>query len=90
MNRDKFLDLAGELKRLLNTKVTVIPIIIGALGTISQRIHKRTGGRRNKSISRDHPNHSIKIVQNTKKNPEDMRRLAVTQSPRKNQQLTLV
>ena len=34
--RDKYLDLAGELKRLWNMKVTVKPIIIGALGTINK------------------------------------------------------
>ena len=32
--RDKYLDLARELKKLWNMKVTVIPIVIGALGTI--------------------------------------------------------
>ena len=30
----KYLDLARELKKWWNMKVTVIPIIIGALGTI--------------------------------------------------------
>ena len=29
--RDKYLDLAGELKKLWNMKVTIIPIVIGAL-----------------------------------------------------------
>ena len=32
--RNKYCDLARELKKLLNMKVMVIPIIIGALGTI--------------------------------------------------------
>ena len=32
--RDKYLDLARELKKLWNMKVTVIPIVIGALGTL--------------------------------------------------------
>ena len=32
--RDKYLDLARELKKLWNMKVTVIQIAIGALGTI--------------------------------------------------------
>ena len=31
--KDKFLDLARELKKLWNMKATVIPIVIGALGT---------------------------------------------------------
>ena len=34
--RDKYLDLARELKRLWNMKVTIIPIVIGTLGTITK------------------------------------------------------
>ena len=34
--RDKFLDLAWELKKLWNMKVTVISIEVGALGTITK------------------------------------------------------
>ena len=30
--KDKYLDLDGELKKLWNMKVTVIPIVIGTLG----------------------------------------------------------
>ncbi len=30
----KYLDLAGELKKLWNMKITIEPIVIGALGTI--------------------------------------------------------
>ena len=33
---DTYLDLARELKKLRNMKVTIIPIIIGALGTITK------------------------------------------------------
>ncbi len=32
--KDKYLDLAKEMKKLLNIKVTIIPIIIGAFDTI--------------------------------------------------------
>ena len=32
--RYKYLDLSKELKKLWNIKMTVIPIVIGALGTI--------------------------------------------------------
>ena len=35
-NRDKYLDLARELKKLWNMKVTVIPIVISALGTVTK------------------------------------------------------
>ena len=32
--KDKYLDLAWELNKLWNMKVTVIPIVIGSLGTV--------------------------------------------------------
>ena len=35
---DKYLDLARELKKLWNMKVTVIPIVIGTLSTITKRL----------------------------------------------------
>ena len=38
--RNKYIDLATELKRLRNMKVTVIPVIIGALGTIPKCLVK--------------------------------------------------
>ena len=31
--RDKYLDLPRELKKLWNMKVTVVPVVIGALGS---------------------------------------------------------
>ena len=34
--RDKYLDLARELKKLWNMKVTIIPIVIGAFGTVTK------------------------------------------------------
>ena len=34
--KDKFLDLARELKKLWNMKVTIIPIVIGTLGTVTK------------------------------------------------------
>ena len=33
--KDKYLDLARELKKLWNMKVTIVPIVIGASGTIT-------------------------------------------------------
>ena len=38
--RDKYLDLARELKKIWNMKVTLIPIVIGALSTIDKRLVK--------------------------------------------------
>ena len=34
--RDKYLDLARELKKLWNMQVTIIPIVIGAFGTVTK------------------------------------------------------
>ena len=36
--KDKYLDLARELKQMWNMKVTVIPILIGALGTVTKEL----------------------------------------------------
>ena len=38
--KDKYLDLARELKKLWNMKVTIVPIVIGALGTITKGLLK--------------------------------------------------
>ena len=38
--KDKYLDLARELKKLWNIKVTIVPIVIGALGTITKGLLK--------------------------------------------------
>ena len=36
--------LCEGTEKLWNMKITVIPIVIGALGTLTNRISKRTGG----------------------------------------------
>ena len=63
---DKFEDLARELKRLRNMRVTMIPIItIGITVTLmftrysQQRIGKGTGGFGNKRTSGDNLKYSI-------------------------------
>ena len=43
--RNKYLDLARELKKLRNMKVTLIPIVTDALGTVTNY----TGLQRNRS-----------------------------------------
>ena len=48
--KDKYLDLARELKKLWNMKVTIVPVVIGALGTITKGLLKglevlEVGGR---------------------------------------------
>ena len=85
--KDKYLDLARELKKLWNMKVMGIPIVVCA----PQRICKETGRLGNKRINGDHPDNSIsKISQNTEKSPGDTRKLAFAQTPVRNHQLTLV
>ena len=34
--RDKYLDPARKLKKMRNLKVTIIPIVVGALGTVTK------------------------------------------------------
>ncbi len=56
-----------------------------------KKVDTRTGGLGNKRTSGDHPNYGIiKISQNTKNSPGDLRRLAVTQTPVKDHQLMLM
>ena len=38
--KDKYLDLARELKKLWNMKVTIVPIVIGTLGTVTKGLLK--------------------------------------------------
>ena len=62
-------------------KVTVIPIVFGALDTVTKGLIKRLKDLevRGDQISEDHSNDSIiKIGQNTKKSSRGLRTLAVT------------
>ena len=73
--RDKYLDLARELEKLLSMKVPVMLIVIDALGKVTKRFVE---GLEEPEIitGRDHPNDStIKIGQNTEKSPGDLRSL---------------
>ena len=85
------LNLARKLKKLWNMKVTIVPIVIGAFGTIIKGLLKgledlEFGGR-----GRDYRNDSItENGQNTEKSPGDLKRLAVTQTPVKNHLLILM
>ena len=38
--KDKYLDLASELKKQWNMKVMIVPIVIGALGTVTKGLLK--------------------------------------------------
>ena len=88
--KDKYLDLARELKKLWNMKVTIVPIVIGALGTITKGLLKglddlEVGGRV-ETIQMT----ALLSSQNPETSPGDLRRLAVIQTPVKNHQLTLM
>ena len=86
---DKYLDLARELRKLWNMSVTMVPIVIGALG--SQRLGKGAWRVGNQRMNQDSLNYSIvEIDQNTEKSPGDLRRLTVTQTSAKGYQLTLM
>ena len=71
-------------------KVTIIPIVIGAFSTVTKRLSKGLEdldvGDRGETIQTT----ALLNRQNTEKSPGDLRRLAVTQSPVKNDQLTLM
>ncbi len=48
--KDMYIDLARELKKLCNMRVTIVPIVIGSLGTITKGLLKgledlEVGGR---------------------------------------------
>ena len=77
--RDKYLDLARELKKIWNMKVTIITIVVGAFGTVTKGLLK---GLEDLEVSvrvETHPNNSIiENGQNTEKSPGDLRKLAVT------------
>ena len=88
---DKYIGLARELNKLRNMKVTIIPTVIGAFGAVNKGLLKDSGRFGSWRSSGDHPNNSItENCQNTEKSPGDLRRLAVTQSPVKDHQLTLM
>ena len=61
-------------------KVTVIPIVIGVLGTVTKGLVLGL---------EDYPtNKIVKIGQNTKESPGDLRRLAIIQTSVRSYQLT--
>ena len=89
--KDKYLDLARELKKLWNMKVTIVPVVIGAFGTISKGLLKGLDDLESWRTGRDYPNDSIaEKGQNPETSPGDLRRLAVTQTTVKSHQLTLM
>ena len=69
-------------------KVTIVPIVISSLGTVTKGLLK---GLEDLEVGGDYPNDSIaEDGHNTKTSPGDLRRLAATQTPVKNHQLILL
>ena len=51
---DKYLDLVRELKKLLNIKVLVIPILAGTLGMVHKGLDKRLEELKIRKKNQDH------------------------------------
>ena len=60
--KDKYSDLAREQKKLWSMKVTVIPIVTAAFGSVTKIIGTGTRRIENKNTSEDHPNYSIVLI----------------------------
>ena len=74
----KSLDLARELKKLSNMRVTVIPIVLGSLGTVPKGFEMELVGLEIEERIKTIQTTAFKICQHTGKSPGDLRRLAVT------------
>ena len=87
--KDKYLNLARESKKLWNMKMTIIPLVIGDLRTVTKVLVKGLEDLEKNRTSGDHPNYGIsEIGENTEKSHEDLRRLVITQTPVKNHHQT--
>ena len=91
VTKDNFLHLAWLLKKLRSFKKTKLAISPGAFGTISIGLKRGSGRVGHQRTNRDYWKYcTVKIGQNTEKSPGYLRRLAFTQTPVENNQLTLV
>ena len=89
--KDKYLDLARELKKMLKHESDNYTNRDWCFWYSHPRIIKGTGGLGNKRTSGDHPNYYIiENGQNTEKSPGDLRKLAVAQTHVRGHQLTLI
>ena len=89
--RDKYLDLARELKKTMEHAGDNYTNCNWCVWNSDKRITKGTGGLGSWRMGGDHPNGStVENGQNTEKSPGDLRRLAVAQTPVKNHRLKLM
>ena len=87
---DEYLDLARELKKLLN-EGDCDTNCSGWTWNSTQMLGKGTGRIVNQRKNQDHLDYNnVEIGKKTEKNPGDQRKLAVTQIPVKDHQLKLV
>ena len=86
--KDKYLDLARELKKLWNIKLTIVLIVIGALGTITKGLLKGLedleGGGRVETMQMTALLRTARILRRV------LEIWFVTQTPVNNHQLTLM
>ena len=73
-----YLDIARELKKLWNIKLTIIPIVIGALCAVIKGLVQ---GLEDLKITGRVETVKTTALRWTEKSPGDLRRLAVTQTP---------
>ena len=79
--KDKYLHLVRELKKLWNMKVTIVPIVIGALGTITKGLLK---GLEDMEVGGQVETIQMTALQRTARILRwvlETKRLAVTQTP---------
>ena len=87
--RDKYFDLAWELKKVIEHESDGNINYSRCTRNGPQRLRNGTRGAGNRRTNRDPANYGIiNIGQNTKKNPGDLRRLAIIQTPMKDNQVT--
>ena len=74
--KNTYLDLARELKKLWNMKVTIVPIVIGALGTITKGLLKGLEdlevGRRVETIQTTALLRTARLLRRVRKTWEDL------------------
>ena len=89
--KDKYLDLAWELKKTVKHESDFYTISNWCSWYSHRRIGTGTGGLGNKRTSGEHPNYSnVEISQKIEKSPGDLKRFAVTPTSVKDHQRTLM
>ena len=88
--KDTYMDIARELKKTVDPESDSYTKCNWCSMFSNQMIVKRIRGLGNNSTSGGNPNDITEIGQNNEKNPGDLRRLVVTQTPVRDHQVTLL